>query len=254
MRMFIAPLAALALSSMTSLACPEGVGCCAEAEATTVAATSECAAAASECVESTKAAYIARAKAAGVPMMKFVVGDQKTYCPLEAQQLMASSDAKPVFVLNGKKYTDYVEAGKTWKKALDGYLAELTHVSYAVGDECTSCPETAKAMASKAGKPVEFRLAKLAYTCPDQAGAMAKVASKAAKTVHVSYAVGDETCECPDEASKIAKKSGKSVRYVVAGNTVDCALMAGCMESMVKIQTALAAIEAASTEMASTEG
>jgi len=252
--MFIAPLTVLALSSMTTLACPEGVGCCAEAEATTVAVTAECEQAATECAESAKAAYVARAKAAGVPMMTFVVGDQKTYCPLEAQELMAASDAKPVFVLNGKKYTDYVEAGTTWKKALDSYLAELTTVSYAVGDECTACPETAKAMAAKAGKPVEFRLAKLAYSCPDQAGAMAKVASKAAKTVHVSYAVGDKTSECSDEASQIAAKSGKSVRYVVAGNTVNCELMAGCMESMVKIQTALAAIEAASTEMASTEG
>lgn len=181
--------------------------------------------------------------AAGVPKMRAVVADKEFNCPLEAAEAAKKANVQPVFYVADVKYTDMAEAGKAYAKQLNGYLADVTAVKYAVAGECTSCPMTAEALAKKAGKPVKYRLASFEFDNKAEAEKAATKAREAIEAIKVEMKVDGKTYTCCDEAGKAAKQCGKSVEYNVAGQSCGCPIQADVVQAMTKIRIALGAIE-----------
>jgi hypothetical protein len=182
---------------------------------------------------------------ASMPMLRCVVGEQETRCPIEAQKLAAGKDTQIEYFLGETKYTEMDQAVGAWQRELNRYLEDLTTVKYGVGDERVACPVTAGAMAKKSGKPVQYRLASYSFETSDRARKAAEAARKAADEVKMIMKVDGKEYACPKSASAEAGACGKSVQYFVAGQNIENQTQADVMLSIAKIQAATAALSSA---------
>ncbi len=209
--------------------CPKaGAECCSKAGA-------NCPKAGSDCCK-------AKLAAANVPLMRCVVGDEVTNCPMEAMKIAEKSGLTPEFYLDDTKYTDPKEAGKAYAARLESFLGEITTVKYVVGSESVGCPKTAGAMAKKAGTAMKYRLAAFDFDAQDDARAAAKRATEAAEKVTMATLVDGKANACPMTAKKAAA-DGKTVAYKIGENSVDCPIKASVMLNMAKVRAALTALE-----------
>lgn len=179
---------------------------------------------------------------ASAPKMMYRVGDKTTCCPEEAGKLANGDRGAIQYVVGEQVFENEADAQVVLAKALDGYLAELTSVKFAVGGECTACPETAKSLAAKEGKPVMYRLASFEFASKEQAEKVAAEAKQAAEKVAMQRKVGEKSYCCQSMASDAAKKEGKPVEYCVGGKTTCCASTASLELAMAKINAAAEAI------------
>lgn len=182
----------------------------------------------------------------GGPAMTFKVGDKTTCCPMEAEKLAAADTSTPVqFVVDKTTFVSKADAKMAYATELERYLEDLTTVQFAVGDECTRCPMTAKKMASTAGKTVQYRLGSFSFDDMEKAKALAASARKAAEEVKLAAMVGDKEYGCCTTAGKVAKTEGKTVEYKVAGTKTTCDKTADLNLKMAKVDAALNTIAAA---------
>lgn len=145
-------------------------------------------------------------------------------------------------------------------------IAALPKITFAVGDERTCCNDSAKALAKKLEKDIQFVVAEKSYCCPNEAkvalvaetkrfvadfakpkvceaSGTTTVAGKkvccealAAETtklvkgamdkVEMAYLVGGKECHCPVEAKTLAEKSGEPTVFVVAKEKTQCKVTA----------------------------
>lgn len=205
-----------------------------------------CAATKTGCDETAGACAVkalsARAGAA-LPEMQYRVGEKTTCCPMEAEKLANGDKAAIRFVVADKTFENEADARKAYAEALEGFLNSVMTVKFAVGEECVSCPMTAKALAQKQGKPVRYRVAAFDFPDEQSAGKAIEAARQAAEKVHLTMKVGDKTFQCPVSADDAAKAEGKPVEYCVGSKASPCKATA-CVE------LALARIDAALAELA----
>ncbi len=104
-------------------------------------------------------------------------------------------------------------------KAVDAVIASLPKMQYRVGSETTCCSMTAKMMAKKSGKAMEFVVGDDAFA--DRNKAAVKLVSLLEKELEsmqaMQFAVGSDCVRCPMTAKRIAKKQNSKVAYRVGG-------------------------------------
>ena len=157
--------------------------------------------------------------AAGMPLMKYKVGDQVTACPKEAAKIATAdgNDAKIRYVVGETEYADKTEALQAYASQLDDFLATMTTVRYAVADETVSCPVAAQKLAQDKGEAVKFRLASVTFADKTEAEKAAHAARQAADAVQMKTVRDGQTVTCSKEAEK-----GCAARKVAADQNKDC--------------------------------
>lgn len=185
-----------------------------------------------------------------MPEMMYQVGDKKVCCPKEAGAL-ANGDLKSVkYVVADKTYVTEAEATDAYGKALESFVADVTTVKFAVGDQCMACPMSAKDLAAKEGKKVQYRLASYNFDDAEVANKVAASAKDAASKVEMKMMVGDKCVSCPNEAAELAKKEGKSVQYVIGETKLECDKAAKIALTKARAQAAVATIAKAAEKKA----
>jgi|GEM_PF-1721341 len=134
-----------------------------------------------------------RLAAAGAPLMTYKVGDDGVRCPEKAATLAKEKNAEIRYVVGDKTFTNKDEAVKAYAAALDGYVATMTTVRYAVGDECVSCPQTAAELARQNNTTVRYRVAAMTFDSESKAEAAARAARTAVEKVTLK---ADKKGEC----------------------------------------------------------
>ena len=185
-------------------------------------------------------------KAAGVPALLAVIGDQKTSCPVEARKIAKESGAEAVYFVQGEKYYCGNSATKAWTKELVAYLGDATTVKYAVAGERTSCRATAAKIAKAADAPVKYEVASFTFSDRETADRVALAAKRAVCGVSLTYTVGDQEMCCKYKARAIADETGLPIVYAIGDRTTDSETQAAMMETMARIQAVLGTVEAAS--------
>ncbi len=185
-------------------------------------------------------------KAAGVPALLAVIGDQKTSCPVEARKIAKESGAEAVYFVQGEKYYCGNSATKAWTKELVAYLGDATTVKYAVAGERTSCRATAAKIAKAADAPVKYEVASFTFSDRETADSVALAAKRAVCGVSLTYTVGDQEMCCKYKARAIADETGLPIVYAIGDRTTDSETQAAMMETMARIQAVLGTVEAAS--------
>jgi len=157
-----------------------------------------------------------------LPRIGFKVGEKITCCMKSATEMSAGDPAKIKFVVADKTYVNQGEAMEARLTVLGKYYEHLLTVEYAVGDECTACPLTAKDLAHKSGKPIRYRLAASDFADKAQAENVAAEARAAGERITMSWVVGEETFCCPGHAGQAAEKNDKKLEYRVGEQTTVC--------------------------------
>ena len=151
--------------------------------------------------------------AAGAPLMAYKVGDDCVRCPEKAAALAKEKSTELRYVVGDKTYTNKDEAVKAYAAALDGYVATMTSVRYAVGDECVACPQTAAELARKNNTNVKYRVAAMTFDNESKAEAAARAARLAVEKVALKAenksAGAKSCCGTKDAAAKCGDKSGE---------------------------------------------
>lgn len=189
-----------------------------------------------------------------IPQMEFVVGKEVTNCPNHASELAKGDSAKIGYRVAEKNYADKMEAGRAYATQLNSYLEDITTVKYAVGEECVSCPMTARSMAQKAKTDVHYRLAAFDFADEKAATAAAEAARKAAEGVKMSMKVGNETTCCAETAKSLAKKNHAKVQYVIGETTTECDVNASVELATAKINAAIDALASATAQKVAANG
>ncbi len=178
-----------------------------------------------------------------MPKMSYVVGDKSVCCPMEAEKLASGDKAKIQYRVGEKTFAQQSEAQVELAAALDGYLTKITTVQYAVGDECMACPMSAEALAKKAGKPVQYRLASFNFSDKAMAEKVSAEAKAAAEKVQMQQMVDGKAVSCSGGAA-VAKSDGKS-EYCVGDAKTCCPIQAKTMLAQARVEAAMKVIAAA---------
>ncbi len=190
-----------------------------------------------------KAAMVAKAKALGMPVMTFAVGDQSTCCPLEAHAMAMEAGTMPVATLNGKTYDNPMAGLDAWESALSDKLASMTRVSYVVNGTETQCSKTAGKMAAECGKGMITRVANKEFACNKTAHKTALKAVQAADAVPFVMTVAGTEYHCTQTAADASRLSGEPVIYTVNGAETQCQKTAQCILLASRIMATADALE-----------
>ncbi|MFQ5414889.1 MAG: hypothetical protein ACE5E6_10570 [Phycisphaerae bacterium] len=213
--------------------------CCAKAKAKTVAAAGTakkkgcCAKSAAKIAGTEKLQAIL----ASMPSMTFRVGDVKTGCSKQAAALVAEKHAKLTYLVGDEAFEDEAAALARLTSALDEKAAELLSMQFAVGDQCSRCPVTAKEMAKKAHKAMMYRVAGFDFTDRQAAASALKKAQDAAAKVAMAFKVGDKVYQCGKTAGATAKQADAKVTYVIGDQETPCSKRAAQLLAETKIKT-----------------
>ena len=215
---------------------------------TTVAAdaTDECASACETACDGESASGISFVSY--MPKMTYKVGDESMTCSKMAGAMASEHNTHMHYVVAGNEFDDQAEAMMAHGKQLEGMMMDLVRIQYAVSDECVACPVEAKALAASCeSKTLQYKVGPATFDNAEDAIAASIMAFNAAKSVNVEYAVGEEVTTCSKSAGMMADKAGCSVEYVVKGQRTHCDKAAGYMKTLVKVESALKALAAASS-------
>lgn len=142
-----------------------------------------------------------------LPQITYAVGEEETCCAKAASKLAEEHSTAIVYLVGKEKFED---AGKA-KLALVSATEEFVE-NFASPQVCKVSGTT-----SIAGQKTE---------CSKTAAKLTGIMANAMKTVHLTYAVGDETCDCPNHAASLAKKSGQAKLFVVGKEKTECEVTA----------------------------
>lgn len=117
-----------------------------------------------------------------ITTVKYVVGDSCVACPVTAGE-MAKKEGKPVRYRLVSFTFDKEEDAKKAAEAARA-AADKIEMKMVVGDKAVSCPVSAKEMASKEGKQVEYVVGE-SKTCCDQEAKLALARARAAAALAV---------------------------------------------------------------------
>lgn len=192
---------------------------------------------------------VVRVRGVELPRMGIMVDGKSVCCAKSAGELTKGDMSKVQYVVADKTYDNLGEAKAAFTTVMEDFSKEMLTVKYAVGDECTNCPITAKEMAKKAGSEVHYRLASFNFESQDSANAAADKARAAAKEVAMTMKVGDKSFCCPTEAGKAAEADGKKIEYCVGENKTGCEVTAKLNLAVARVQAEILALaDAAGSE------
>ncbi len=163
-----------------------------------------------------------------LPQMTYAVGAEKTCCPKTAAKLAEKSGADVQYVVGDKSFEKEAEAKQALADATEQFVA-----AFAKPKVC-----------SKSGN---ITVAGQKACCESTAAEMAKVASAAMEKVHMSYVVGEKSCNCPVEAEKLAKDTGEVKLFVVGEEKTACNVTARLNLARAKCKAAVVALMQASS-------
>ena len=164
-----------------------------------------------------------------LPQLTFAVGEETTHCAKTAAKLAEKHSTDIVYLVGKEKFDD---AGKA-KLALVNATEEFVE-NFANPKTCQISGTT-----SVAGQKLE---------CTKTAAKLAGLMSDAMKTVKISYAVGDETCDCPHAAASLAEKSGEAKLFVVGKEKTKCEITARLNLARAKYKAMVEALAKAEQE------
>jgi hypothetical protein len=197
-----------------------------------------------EC-ETGKTAQVAFAS--WMPKMTYKVGDQTMTCSKMAGAKATEQHTHMHYVVNGVEFDSHEKAMTAHAQQLQGMMMDLVRVQFAVDGECVACPDSAKAMADSCeSKKLQYRVGPATFDNAEDAIKASIMAYNAAMNVKMEYAVGEQVTACSTSAGEMAKANNCSVEYVVNGQRTGCKTSAGYMKTLVSVQNALKALEAAS--------
>ncbi len=147
----------------------------------------------------------------GAPLMQF---ELTTCCPKQAADMAANRDVRVAYHVGDKRYECKESAMEAYAALLSKHLESMTHVRYAVGDNCVGCPKTAQVMAKAQDKPLMYRVGHVDFARRDHAQRAAERAMKAAEGVKIRMVVDGKEYDCdPSECGKrvaLVSDKGKS--------------------------------------------
>lgn len=176
------------------------------------------------------------------PKMSYKVAGETLNCPKNAEILAKANDTQFTYVVGNTEYDNEQDAMKAFATALEGYLTDITTVSYAVGTDCVKCPKTAAAMAEKAHDKVGYRVATWTFDSQEKAEHAARAAREAADKVELKYVVNDKEYTCPQTAAAAANECHAKCQYKVGDNATGCELTARVRLAQARIAAARQAI------------
>jgi hypothetical protein len=191
--------------------------------------------------------------------MRFVVCTVFALALLAGQSALAQEEGKCPASCN--KSAVGTSAEDCEKCPMTAAMEKLPKIVYKVGDETTCCCQSAKDLADKAGKPIQYlvgdksfekedlafvalvetteafvnefitptkcetsgatKIAGESCACPVQAGAKTNLVKAAVEKVKMTYVVGEKESHCPKEAKQLASESNEKITYVV-GDAKSC--------------------------------
>ncbi len=191
--------------------------------------------------------------AAGAPLMTYKVGDDCVRCPEKAAALAKQKSAEVRYVVGDKTYTNKDEAVKAYAAALDDYVATMTSVRYAVGDDCVACPRAAAELARKSNSNIQYRVAAMTFDSETKAEAAAKAARLAVEKVALKAEGRNDcarSCGSRDAAKACNERNARTAKAAGCGTIGDGC----CPETHAALSLALARIEAAQRAIADAAG
>lgn len=165
---------------------------------------------------------VVRFEGVDLPRIGFKVDGTLTCCMKSAKSMAGDDLSKIHFVVGEKTYPNLPEAKAARLVLLEQYYDSLLAVKFAVGDECTACPMTAKDICKKSGKPVRYRLASYEFAEKSDAEKAVELARAAAEKVSMDWVVGEKKYHCPTEAAAAAKANGGKIEYCVGDQKTPC--------------------------------
>jgi hypothetical protein len=128
-------------------------------------------------------------------------------------------------------------------KKVKAVLASMPAIKYRVDGDEVCCPECAKALAEKTGKPIEYLVGEEVLTDKVEATArLAAVLDKEAETLQaMQFVAGGKCYGCPVTAKSVAKKTKGTIAYRVGG--VDFEKKEYAEKALASIREALAGVK-----------
>ena len=168
---------------------------------------------------------------AALPKMTYEVGGEETCCSASAEALAEKSKAPIHFVVAEKTYEDKTEAMTALVEKTEAMVVAFTTPS----------------VCEKSGSTT---IAGTSCGCPVGAAKNVELVKAAVDAVHVSYKVGEETCNCPMKAKELAA-DGAEMKYVVDGEETTCEMTSRLNVARAKYKAAVEAMISATAETAS---
>ena len=133
-------------------------------------------------------------------------------------------------MVGDKTFDKQTDAMDALAASLSAYYDKVTTVSYAVGDQCVSCPITAGEMAKKDNKKVQFRLASKTFDSKDDADKIAKLSREAGDKITMKTVkdgkevacVGGASAGCCHDGAGETAKAGDGKTCPVGGDAKSC--------------------------------
>lgn len=142
--------------------------------------------------------------------------------------------------LTGKPIT---EADCPIRKRIESVLTSIPAMKYRIGDEVTRCSKSAKALAEKSDKPIEYVVGENVFSSKGDAivKLTALFENQADELQAVQYVVDGKPYHCGMSAGKVAKKAHKSMIYRVGG--VDFEAQVEAEDALISIESALSNVK-----------
>jgi hypothetical protein len=174
----------------------------------------------------------------------FRVGNYQTSDPQAAGAVAARTEQAMKFIVGEESFCNVADAADAINKRIDAKIGEMTTVSYAVGEDCVSCPNAAATLAKEAKTPVMYRVVNVDFKDREAAEKAAERAKQAVSSTLMAYKVGEESFCCDKMAGEAAVANGKPVQYLIQGQATSCQLDAALKMATAKMQALFQAVAA----------
>ncbi len=164
-----------------------------------------------------------------LPKITFAVGETKTCCPKTASKLAKEQATDIVYLVGKEKFTDADKAKLALVSATEKFVD-----SFANPHVCKVSGTT-----TIAGQKTQ---------CSKTAAKLAGLVTEATKNIHLTFVVGEKTCDCPHAAASLAKSTGKPKLFVVGKEKTECEVTARLNLARAKYRAVVEALVKAENE------
>jgi len=164
-----------------------------------------------------------------LPKITYVVGENKTCCSKKATTLAKEQATDIVYLVGKEEFSDAVKAKFALASATEKFVD-----SFAKPHVCKVSGTT-----TIAGQSTQ---------CSKTAAKFAGLVAAATKDIHLTFAVGEKTCDCPQAATSLAKSTGEPKLYVVGKEKTECEVTARLNLARAKYRAIVEALTKAENE------
>lgn len=164
-----------------------------------------------------------------LPKITFAVGETKTCCPKTASKLAVEQATDIVYLVGKEEFTDADKAKFALVSATEKFVDSFAN------------PHVCKVSGTTT-------IAGQSTKCSKTAAKLASLVADATKSIHLTFAVGEETCDCPHAAASLAKSTGKPKLFVVGKEKTECEVTARLNLARAKYRAVVEALAKAEKE------